>query len=50
MVKVIKKLIINGEEYNIPSGSSGGGADTVTVNALIDAKLGSFDSLFKLDS
>ena len=47
MAKVIRKLIINGEEYNIPSGSGGGGADTVTVNALIDAKLGSFDSLFK---
>ena len=51
MAKVIRKLIINGEEYNIPSGSGGGGgADTVTVNALIDAKLGSFDSLFKLES
>lgn len=50
MANVLKKIVINSVEYNLPSGGGGGGADTVTVDALIDAKLGSFDSLFKLES
>ena len=47
MAKYIKKLVIKGVEYLIPEGG-GGGADTITVNALIDAKLGNFDPLFKI--
>lgn len=48
MAKYIRKIIINGVEYLIPEGGGGGGADTITVNALIDAKLGYFDPLFKI--
>lgn len=50
-VKVVKKIIINGVEYNLPSwGGGGGGTDTATVNALIDVKLKEFDGVFTLQN
>lgn len=50
MAKYIKKLVIKGVEYLIPEGGGGGDLDVTAVDALIDAKLGNFDSLFKLNS
>ena len=49
MAKVLKKIIINWVEYNLPSGGGGGGGtDTTTVNAIIDLKLRDYDSLFAI--
>ena len=41
----------NGVEYLPPENSGGGGdVDVTTVNALVDAKIGNYDSLFSLNT
>ena len=52
MAKVLKKIIINGVDYNLPSGGGGGGGDLdiAAANALIDAKLGNYNTLFNLQT
>ncbi len=51
MANIIEKLILNGTEYEIPSGSGGGGdLDIAAANALIDAKLGNYDTIFSLNT
>ena len=50
MANIIEKLILNGTEYEIPSGSGGGDLDIAAANALIDAKLGNYNTLFSLNT
>ena len=47
MANIIEKLILNGTEYEIPSG---GGVDAAAVNSLIDARLYAYDRVFNLKS
>lgn len=49
MANIIEKLILNGVEYEIPSGS-GGGIDVETAAAISDAKMGNYDAVFMLKS
>jgi hypothetical protein len=49
MANIIEKLILNGVEYEIPSGS-GGGIDVETAAAISDAKIGNYDAVFMLKS
>ena len=47
MANIIEKLILNGVEYEIPSG---GGVDAAAVNSLIDARLYAYNRVFSLKS
>lgn len=49
MANIIEKLILNGVEYEIPSGS-GGGIDAEAAAAISDAKMGNYDAVFMLKS